>query len=149
MASEGLNKVQLLGNLTEDPTLRSTANGNAVLTIRLATNESYLDNQRQRQERVEYHSCTVWGKRAEGLAKILSKGSRVFIEGSLRTTSYEAKDGGGKRYKTEINVNNVILCGGGQRGGQQPAPAPRAQTAGGGFDDADYGGSSPMDDLPF
>src|SRR5882757_2546023 len=116
--SEGLNKVHLLGNLGADPELRVTPSGQAILKLRLATTESYLDKNSARQERTEWHQVTVWGKRGEALAKILSKGSSVFIEGSLRTSSYE-KDGE-KRYRTEIVANNIILAGGRRSGGDQP-----------------------------
>src|SRR5882757_1125612 len=111
--SEGLNKVHLLGNLGADPELRVTQGGQAVLKLRLATTESYLDKNSARQERTEWHQVTVWGKRGEALAKILNKGSSVFIEGSLRTSSYEKN--GEKRYRTDIVANNIIL--GGRRGG--------------------------------
>ena len=86
--AEGLNKVMLLGNLGADPELRMTAGGQAILKLRLATTETYLDKSNVRQERTEWHSITVWGKRGEALAKILAKGSNIFIEGSLRTSRY-------------------------------------------------------------
>jgi single-strand DNA-binding protein len=104
----------LLGNLGADPELRFTQGGQAVLNIRLATTESYLDRDKQRQERTEWHAVVVWGKRGEALAKILKKGDRVFVEGSLRTSSYDDREGN-KRYKTEVHAREVILCGG--RGG--------------------------------
>lgn len=107
--SEGLNKVMLLGNLGADPELRMTAGGQAVLKLRLATTETYLDKSNTRQERTEWHSVTIWGKRGEALAKILAKGSNIFVEGSLRTTSYEKN--GEKRYSTEINASNILLTG--------------------------------------
>src|SRR5262245_66421468 len=115
---EGLNRVMLLGNLGQDPELRMTPNGQAVLKMRLATTESYLDRNKVRQERTEWHSVVVWGKRAEALSKFLTKGSRLFIEGGLRTSSYDDKEGN-KRYRTEIVANNIILAGsgGGGRGG--------------------------------
>lgn len=142
--SDGLNRVQLLGNLCADPELRATSGGSAVLNMRLATNESYLDKNRERKERVEYHSVVLWGKRAEPLARLLSKGSRIFVEGSLRTTSYEARDGGGKRYKTEVNATNVILCGG--RGEQRGAAASDEAPV----DDGGFGGETGDDDAwPF
>jgi single-strand DNA-binding protein len=108
--ADGLNKVMLLGNLGADPELKVTQGGAAVLKMRLATTESYLDKSNTRQERTEWHSLTLWGKRGEALAKFLKKGDRLFIEGGLRTSSYE-KDGE-KRYRTEIIVSNVILNGG-------------------------------------
>jgi single-strand DNA-binding protein len=109
--SDGLNKVMLIGNLGSDPELRSTSGGNAVLNMRLACSETYLDKNRQRQEKTEWVNVVLWGKRAEALSKILIKGSRIFVEGSLRTSTYDDKQGQ-KRYKTEVNATNVILCGG-------------------------------------
>lgn len=108
--AEGLNKVMLLGNLGADPELRVTPGGQSILKLRLATTETYLDKSNSRQERTEWHSVTVWGKRGEALSKFLNKGSRLYIEGGIRTSSYE-KDGE-KRYKTEVNATNVILCDG-------------------------------------
>jgi single-strand DNA-binding protein len=114
--AEGLNRVLLLGNLGQDPELRMTSNGQAVLKMRLATTESYLDKNRVRQERTEWHSVVLWGKRAEALGKFLTKGSRLFVEGGLRTSSYDDREGN-KRYRTEVVASNVILAGGGARGG--------------------------------
>ncbi len=137
--AEGLNRVMLLGNLGADPELRFTQGGQAVLHLRLATTESYLDKDKVRRERTDWHSVVVWGKRGEALGKILTKGSSIFIEGSLRTSSYDDRDGN-KRYKTEVIANNVILAGGrGGAGGGRGAPvddegfgAPPAEGGGGG-----------------
>lgn len=114
--ADGLNRVMLLGNLGADPELRFTQGGQAVLHMRLATSESYLDKDKQRKERTDWHNVTVWGKRGEALAKFLTKGSTIFVEGSLRTSSYDNREGV-KVYKTEINATNIILAGG--KGGQQ------------------------------
>lgn len=123
--ADGLNRVMLLGNLGADPELRMTAGGQAILKLRLATTESYVDRNQARQERTEWHSVTLWGKRGEALSKFLTKGDRIFVEGSLRTSSYE-KDGE-KRYRTEINATNVILAGGGGgRDGAQSRGSGRA-----------------------
>lgn len=143
--ADGLNKVMLLGNLGADPELRMTPGGTAVLNLRLATSESYLDRNKERQERTEWHSIVVWGRRAEALAKILTKGSRVFVEGGLRTSSYE-KDGL-KRYRTEINATNIILAGGARGSDRTQESAP--QTGGGNYPEEDYGGSGADDDIPF
>ena len=122
--ADGLNKVLLLGNLGQDPELRHTSGGDAVLNMRLATSESYLDRSKVRQERTEWHTVVIWRKRAEALSKFLTKGSRVFIEGSLRSSSYDDRDGV-KRYKTEINASNLIMAGGGRRGGGRDRQARR------------------------
>lgn len=137
---DGLNRVMLLGNLGADPELRMTSGGQAVLKLRLATTESYLDKERTRQERTEWHSVVVWGKRAEGLGKFLRKGDRLFIEGGLRTSSYE-KDGE-KRYRTEVVASNVILSGS-SKGGARPARDDDAEPTGGEF------GAVDDDDVPF
>ena len=113
--ADGLNKVMLMGNLGADPELRMTPGGQAILKLRLATTESYLDKSNARQERTEWHNVSVWGKRGEALAKILSKGSTVFIEGGLRTSSYEKN--GEKRYSTDIVATNIILAGSRRGGG--------------------------------
>lgn len=152
--AEGLNRVILLGNLGADPELRMTNGGTAVLNIRMATSESYLDRDKQRQERTEWHRVVIWGRRAEALGKILKKGDRILIEGSLRTSSYEDRDGN-KKYTTEIVANNVVLSGGGGGGGGSKGRSSGADdfgpppSGGGGFDDADYGGAPDDDDIPF
>ncbi|MBX3214791.1 MAG: single-stranded DNA-binding protein [Labilithrix sp.] len=133
--AEGLNKVMLLGNLGADPELRVTQGGQAILKLRLATTETYLDRNNTRQERTEWHSVTLWGKRGEALSKFLTKGERVFVEGSLRTSSYE-KDGE-KRYRTEIVASNIILGGRGRGGdagdgGGYERRAPQRDSGGGG-----------------
>src|SRR4051812_17314957 len=114
--AEGLNRVMLLGNLGADPELRFTQGGQAVLNLRIATTETYLDKDKVRKERTDWHNVVVWGKRGEALAKILGKGSSIFVEGSLRTSSYDDRDGN-KRYKTEVVAQNVLLTGGRGRGG--------------------------------
>ena len=163
--AEGLNKVMLLGNLGADPELRVTSGGQSVLKLRLATSETYLDKNRVRQERTEWHSVVVWGKRAEALSKFLTKGSRLFVEGGLRTSSYDDKEGN-KRYRTEIVANNIILAGsgggrggggggggGGGSGGRGGDDYDAPQGGGGGYDDQDYGGGGGAgggdDDIPF
>jgi single-strand DNA-binding protein len=112
--AEGLNRVMLLGNLGADPELRVTPGGQAVLKLRLATNETYLDRNNVRQERTEWHRVTIWGRRAEALGKILQKGDLLFVEGRLQTSSYEKN--GEKRYSTEVVANNVVLPGAGGGG---------------------------------
>ncbi len=149
--SDGLNRATLLGNLGAEPELRFTQNGGAVLNLRLATTTSYLDRDKQRQERTDWHAVVVWGKRAEALAKILTKGSRLYVEGSIQTSSYEKN--GEKRYKTEINASEIILAGGPKADSAQPhtaQPASRYGQSGGGpakhsAPVDDYDGS----DIPF
>jgi len=151
--AEGLNRVLLFGNLGADPELRVTPGGQAVLKLRMATTETYLDKNNVRQERTEWHRVTLWGKRGEALGKFLAKGDRIFVEGRLQTSSYEKN--GEKRYSTEVVATNVILGGGRGRGEGAPmreggAPAmARGSGAGGGggggseppFEDFDQSGA--------
>jgi len=106
--SDGMNKVFLCGNLGADPELRYTPNGTAVLNLRLATNDSWVDKEGKKQERVEWHSIVIWGARAEALSKILTKGACIVVDGGLRTSSYEGKDGV-KRYKTEVYARDIAF----------------------------------------
>lgn len=146
--SYGFNRVTLFGNLGADPDLRFTQGGQAVLNMRVACTESYLDRDKNRKERTEWVSVVVWGKRAEALAKLVSKGSSVFIEGSLHTSSYDDREGN-KRYKTEVNAREVILAGGKREGGerreQREEPAADHGFGGGGG----HGGALGDDDIPF
>ena len=108
--SNGLNRVILLGYIGAPPELRYTNGGAPVLSFRLATSESYVDKNRETQERTDWHSVVVWGARAEALEKTLAKGACVLVEGSLRTSSYEKE--GMKQYRTEIIADDVFLAGG-------------------------------------
>ncbi|MGK3969630.1 single-stranded DNA-binding protein [Sorangium sp. So ce118] len=137
--AEGLNRVMLLGNLGADPELRFTQGGQAVLNLRLATTESYLDRDKVRKERTDWHNVVIWGKRAEALGKILSKGSSIFVEGSLRTSSYDDRDGN-KRYKTEVVANNVLLTGGRGRGAVGDDAGAFGADPGGGYGGGGGGG---------
>jgi single-strand DNA-binding protein len=106
-----MNITILQGYLGADPELRFTQSGTAVMKMRLCTTETYLDNNKVKQERNEWHNLTVWNKRAEALAKFLCKGSRILIHGRLHYGSYEDKEGV-KRYTTEVVVNDLEMCGG-------------------------------------
>ncbi len=147
--AEGLNKVMLLGNLGADPELRVTAGGQAVLKLRLATTDSYVDSSNARQERTEWHQVTLWGKRGESLAKLLKKGERIFVEGRIQTSTYD-KDGE-KRYRTEVVATNIILNGRAEERPSEPkddAP-PRRPARGAPRPDDVFGGPQDDGDLPF
>ena len=111
MAGRSLNKVQLIGHLGADPELRYTANGVAVATFSLATNESYKGDDDTWQERTEWHNIVAWRRSAEIASEYLAKGRQVYIEGRLQTRSWEGQDGV-KRYTTEIVARDLILLGG-------------------------------------
>jgi len=102
-----LNKVMLVGNLTRDPELRYTPNGKPVCSFGLATNRRWKNEAGQLQEETEFHNIVVWGKLAETISQILKKGNRAFVEGRLRTRSWEGQDGV-KRQRTEVVMENFI-----------------------------------------
>lgn len=108
--AEGMNRVMLIGNVGQDPELRFTQNGQAILNLRMATTETFLDSNKERQERTEWHTVTMWGKRGESLSKFIGKGSQLCVEGRLQTRSWEDKQGN-KRYSTEVTATNIILLG--------------------------------------
>jgi len=125
MASRGVNKVILIGNLGQDPEVRYMPNGNAVANITVATSESWKDQQGQQQERTEWHRCVLYRRLAEICGEYLKKGSKVYLEGRLQTREWQDQQGQ-KRYTTEIVVNEMQMldgrpgAGGGMGGQAQP-----------------------------
>ncbi len=149
--AEGLNKAILIGNLGADPELRYTQSSQAVLRLRVATNESFMNKSGERQSRTEWHTVVVWGKRAEGLNKVLSKGKPLYVEGRIQTRSWEGKDGS-KRQSTEIVATNIILLGGGGRSADAGQGASEYDMSAGAMSDMppDFpGGDMIDDDVPF
>ena len=108
MPARSLNKVQLIGNLTRDPEIRTTPSGQTVASFGVATNFVWKDQSGQKQERVEFHNVVVWRKLAEICGQYLRKGSKIYIEGRLQTSDWVGQDGV-KRYKTEIVADNMIM----------------------------------------
>ena len=100
-----INRVFIMGNLGQDPELRYTQNQVPVVTLNIATTESWSKDG-QKQEQTEWHRVIVWNRQAENCAKYLSKGRSVFVEGKLQTRSWDDKNGQ-KRYTTEISASNV------------------------------------------
>lgn len=100
-----LNKAMIFGNLTRDPEMRALPSGMQVCTFSLATNRVYNDRDGNRQEAVDYHNITVFGKQGENCSKYLSKGNSAYVEGQLRTNSWEKDDV--KQYRTEIIADRV------------------------------------------
>lgn len=107
--ARSLNRVELIGNLGQDPELRNTPQGVSVCTLKIATSESYKDkNSGEWKDVTEWHKVVLWENLAEYAAKSLKKGSKVFTEGKLKSRSYEDKDGI-TRYVTEIYGNSLII----------------------------------------
>ncbi|PSR03504.1 MAG: single-stranded DNA-binding protein, partial [Bacteroidetes bacterium QS_8_68_28] len=116
--ARGVNKVMLIGNLGQDPELNYTGSGTAVCNLRLATDESYTNRDGELVERTEWHDIVAWERLAEVCDEYLVKGSRIYCEGSLQTSTWEDRDGN-TRYSTEIKMRNMMMLGGeeGGRGG--------------------------------
>ncbi|APZ44058.1 single-stranded DNA-binding protein [Acidihalobacter ferrooxydans] len=129
MASRGVNKVILIGNLGADPETRYMPSGGAVTNVNLATSESWRDkNTGDTQERTEWHRVVFFNRLAEIAAEYLRKGSQVYIEGSIRTRKWQGKDGQ-DRYTTEIVANEMQMLGGRSGGGSAQFDSPPAQQA--------------------
>ena len=117
MATKGINKVILVGNLGNDPEVRYMPNGNAVANLSLATSESWKDPQGQIQERTEWHRLTMYRRLAEIAGEYLKKGSQIYVEGKLQTRKWQDQSGQ-DRYTTEIIVDQMQMLGGRGQGGQ-------------------------------
>ena len=111
-----VNKVTLLGNVGKDPEIRSTPGGTMVAAFSLATTDRQKDAQGNWQDRTEWHSLVAFTRTAEIVRDYVKKGSKLYIEGTLRTNSWDDKTSGQKRYKTEIIVNELILLTGREEG---------------------------------
>ncbi|EPT6909797.1 single-stranded DNA-binding protein [Cronobacter sakazakii] len=122
MASKGVNKVILVGNIGQDPEVRYMPNGGAVTSLRLATSESWRDKQTgEMKEVTEWHSVVLYGKLAEVAGEYLRKGSQIYIEGQLRTRKWQDQSGQ-DRYSTEVvvNVGGTMQMLGGKQQSDQP-----------------------------
>ncbi|MCB0834949.1 MAG: single-stranded DNA-binding protein [Bacteroidetes bacterium] len=145
MAKGTLNKVILIGRLGADPELRFTPNGAAVASFNMATNESYKDKEGKPVDQTDWHRIVAWRKLAEICGQYLKKGSLVYIEGKLKTRSYDDKEGV-KRYVTEIVADNMQMLDSrkdSSGGGSMPAMS----SQGGSSEPVGSGGAD--DDLPF
>ena len=143
-----VNKVLLIGNLGRDPEVRYLPSGNPVANFSIATSENYTDRNGTKQERTDWHNIVVYGKQAELCGQYLKKGRQVFVEGRISYRNYEAKDGSGKRYVTDIVAQRVQFLG-----GRAGAGAEEVADFGGGRGGGQPGGGDapPMDDedIPF
>ncbi len=149
-----VNKVILIGNLGRDPEVRTTQSGQPVASFSLATNRRWTDRSGQRQEQTEWHNIVCWGRQAEIAGQYLQKGRQIYVEGRLQTRSWDDRQTGEKKYRTEVICDNFQMLG--QRGDADGGGG------GGGFDRSgggpdrggdpgpDYsGGGVEDDDIPF
>lgn len=144
----GVNKVILVGNLGKDPEVRHLENGTAVANFPIATSESYKDREGNRVDQTEWHNVVVWRKLAEIAESYLKKGSQIYLEGKLRTRSWDDPQGN-KRYTTEVVADTFTMLGkredanGSQGGGNYQAPSTPQNNA------AANNTVQEEDDLPF
>jgi single-strand DNA-binding protein len=147
----GLNKVQIIGNLGQDPEMRFTANGRAVSTFSVAVNRSYTTSEGERREETEWVRVVAWARLAELVSQYLTKGRLVYVEGRMQTRQWDDKEGQ-RRYTTEVVAQDIQFLDRGDSPGpdQQSSQSAPSATAGG----APSGGAAPTDgvdpnDLPF
>ena len=144
--SRSLNKIMLIGNVGNDPDVRTTSSGTPIANMSLATTRTWKDGSGEQREKTEWHRLTVWGKLADVVERYVKKGDRLYVEGRIEYS--ESESDGQKKYWTDVNVVEMVMLGspgaggegGGGRGGgfqsdSSPAPAPPI--------------SEPDDDLPF
>ena len=106
-----VNTATVIGNLGADPQVRALPSGQNVANLSLATTERFTDRNGGKQQRTEWHRIVAFGKLADTCAAYLGKGRQIYVEGRLRTREYEAKDGSGKRYRTEIVARQIRFLG--------------------------------------
>ena len=126
-----INKVMLSGNITRDCELRAMPNGNAVGTFGLAVNERRKNSQGEWEDYANFVDCTIFGRRAEAIAKYLTKGAKVALEGRLHYSSWEDRNGGGRRSKLDVTVDEIEFMSSRQGGERREQLAPAA------YDDQD------------
>ena len=154
--AKGVNKVFLLGRLGKDPEIRATQGGMQIATFTLATSDRQKDQTGQWVDKTEWHNLVAFGKTAEIVRDYCKKGKELFIEGKIQTRSWDDKESGQKKYRTEILVNDLSFTGGGERSGSESGGSSYSKPAATSYDQRqpatapDYGDSGITDDdIPF
>lgn len=150
--AKSVNKVILLGNVGRDPEIRSTSSGTPVASFSIATNERFKDKSGTWQDRTEWHNIVAYQRLAEIVRDYVKKGSKLYVEGRLQTSSWDDKSSGQKKYKTEIIANDLALLSGRGEGGEGGGSYSRSDTAS--FDQRTNSSDFPSteitdDDIPF
>jgi single-strand DNA-binding protein len=157
--AKSVNKVILLGNVGKDPEIRSTGGGTMVANFTLATSDRQKDAQGNWQDRTEWHNLVAFTRLAEIVRDYVKKGSKLFVEGKIQTRSWDDKESGQKRYRTEIIVNDLSLLSGREEGSGSGGYSRGTNTGGssasfdqrgpGGHDDIGQSAEISDDDIPF
>lgn len=149
--AKGVNKVFLLGRLGKDPEMRSTQGGMTIASFTLATSDRAKDAQGNWADKTEWHNLVAFQRTAEIVRDYCKKGSQIFVEGKIQTRSWDDKESGQKKYRTEILVNDLSLLdskgGGGEGGGYSRSSGQAASAPAGAPDYAEQGITD--DDIPF
>jgi single-strand DNA-binding protein len=148
--AKGVNKVFLLGHVGKEPEIRTTNGGMTIASFTLATADRAKDAQGNWVDKTEWHNLVAFQRTAEIVRDYVKKGTQLFIEGKIQTRSWDDKESGAKRYKTEILVNELSLLGkpgGGEGGGKRFSNAPQTASTPNAADYADQGITD--DDIPF
>ena len=161
MAGKSINKVILIGNLGKDPEVKYTPGGMPVAKFSLATNERFKDKEGNWQDRTEWHNIVAFQRLAEIVGEYLKKGGKCYVEGRLSTSSWDDKETGQKKYKTEIIANDLVLLSGRGEGApgeyappqsqpvSMPRSAPRPQPASAPAPPEEFNQAISDDDVPF
>ena len=141
--ARSVNKVILVGNVGRDPEVKYTASGVPVARLSVATNERFKDRNDQWQDRTEWHSVVAWQRLAEIVGEYFRKGTKVYVEGKLHTSSWEDPQSGERKYRTEIVAREIVLLGSRENGQDDAAETPGRDS------DAEPAPAAMDDDIPF
>jgi single-strand DNA-binding protein len=122
--AKSVNKVILVGNVGQDPEVKYTASGVPVARLTLATSERFKDKNKQWQDRTEWHSVVAWQRLAEIVGEYVRKGSKLYVEGKLQTSTWEDRQSGEKKYRTEIVACDIVLLGSKENGQRATTETP-------------------------
>lgn len=155
--AKSVNKVILLGNVGKDPEIRSTGGGTMVANLTLATSDRFQDAQGNWQDRTEWHNLVAFKRTAEIIRDYVKKGTKLYVEGKIQTRSWDDKESGQKRYRTEIIINDLSLLSGRDEGGSGAGGYSRSSGSSASFDQRppaaqdEYAQSAEIsdDDIPF
>jgi single-strand DNA-binding protein len=141
--AKSVNKVILVGNVGQDPEVKYTASGVPVAKLSLATNERFKDRNDQWQDKTEWHSVVAWQRLAEIVGEYVRKGSKLYVEGKLQTSSWQDQQNGEKKYRTEIVARDIVLLGSRDNGQEDKAEIPSRQSS------SETAPAVADDDIPF
>ena len=127
--AKSVNKVILVGNVGQDPEVKYTASGVPVAKVSIATNERFKDKSDQWQDRTEWHSVVAWQRLAEIVGEYVHKGSKLYVEGKLQTSTWEDKQNGQKKYRTEIVAREIVLLGSRDNGHEEREEMPTEESS--------------------